>query len=202
LSRAAAAARGADWRSLAFSWRNHVEETPHGFRGFPDCGPDFTRADYDTKLVRYYEDSTWLSTGATAFSGGEQGEGLTPANVRAMTRCGVDLFGFDQLQPGDGRNDAAVWSWAAGQPGRSSCTEMREDGRWYSLGCKRKRHAACRLADGSWVLTPKPVTAAKASQACAAEGGDFDAPRTGWDNERLQQVTGPRPCLIWPRLDA
>src|SRR3954464_12504811 len=108
---------GANWRSIAFSWRNHVEETPHGFRGFPDCGPPFTRADYDNKLVRYFEDSTWLSAGAGAAAGSEEGEGLTPGNVRAMTRCGVDLFGFDQLQPADGRNDAAVWSWAPGQPG-------------------------------------------------------------------------------------
>jgi hypothetical protein len=179
---------GADWRSLAFSWRSHVEETPHGFRGFPDCGPDFQRADYDTKLVRYYEDSTWLSAGATAFSGGEQGEGLTPANVRAMTRCGVDLFGFDQLQPGDGRNEAAVWSWAPGQPARGACVEMRGDGRWYSLGCNQKRRAACRRSDGSWILTDKAVTTAKAARACAAENAQFDVPRTGYDNEVLRRA--------------
>jgi hypothetical protein len=186
---------GADWRSQAFSWRNHVEETPHGFRDYPDCGPNFKRADYDGKLVRYFEDSTWLSAGVTAFSGGDQGEGLTPANVRAMTRCGVDLFGFDQLQPGDGRNDAAAWSWAQGQPGRGDCTEMRGDGRWYSLGCAQKRPAACRRADGSWVLSDK-VASKNAAAACAALGANFDAPRTGYDNETLKAAAGRQRVLL------
>jgi hypothetical protein len=178
------------WRSLAFSWRNHVEETPHGFRDFPDCGPNFKRDVYDSKLVRYFEDSTWLSAGAGAASGSDEGEGLTPADVRAMTRCGVDLFGFDQLQPGDGRLDAAVWSWAQNQPARGSCAEMRSDGRWYSSSCRQKLPAACRLAGGSWVVTAKAVKQADAARACSAAGAAFSAPRTGYDNERLELVTG------------
>ena len=186
---------GADWRSLAFSWRNHVEETPHGFQDFPRCGPNFKRADYDTKLVRYYEDSTWLSAGAGAASGSPEGEGLTPADVSAMTRCGVDLFGFDQLQPGDGRNEAAVWSWAQGEPSRGSCTEMRPDGRWYSAGCKPKRPAACRRGDGSWLISAKAVKAADAPRACAVNGAKFDAPRTGYDNESLKSVA--RQERVW-----
>jgi hypothetical protein len=187
---------GADWRSLAFSWRNHVEATPHGFRAAPDCGPDFKRADYDSKLVRYYEDSTWLSAGATAFSGGQEGEGLTPANVREMTRCGVDLLGFDQLQPGDGRNDAAVWSWAEGQPGRSSCAVIGGDGRWYSSPCKQKRPAACRQPDGGWTVTDKAVKASDAATACARNHAEFDVPRTGYDNESLKLVTHGKRVLL------
>jgi hypothetical protein len=185
---------GVDWRSLAFSWRAHQEETPHGYRA--DCGPDFTRTDYDTKLIRYFEDSTWLTAGAGAVAGDEESEGLTPANVRAMTRCGVDLFGFDQLQPGDGRNEAAVWSWAEDQPGRGDCAEMRADGRWASIGCKRKLRAACRLEFGSWTLTGKPVTRAKAAQACATEGAAFDVPQTGYDNDALKQVAAGRRVLL------
>jgi hypothetical protein len=186
---------GADWRSLAFSWRNHVEETPHGFRGFPDCGPPFTRADYDNKLVRYFEDSTWLSAGAGAAAGSEEGEGLTPANVRAMTRCGVDLFGFDQLQPGDGRNEAAVWSWAQGQPGAGACTDMRGDGRWYSSGCRQKRPAACRRPEGSWLVSA-PVKPSGAARACAAEDAEFDVPRTGYDNEGLKAAAAGQRVLL------
>src|SRR3954454_4483039 len=87
---------GAKWRSLAFTWNGHGEETPHGFKDFPDCGPNFKRPDYDTRLIRYYEDSTWLSAGQSAATNSDEGEGLTPADVGAMTRCGVDLFGFDQ----------------------------------------------------------------------------------------------------------
>jgi hypothetical protein len=186
---------GGDWRSLAFSWRNHKEEGPDQFRANPPCG--FPRSDYDSRLIRYYEDSTWLSAGASAATGGDGvGEGLTPDTVRAMTRCGVDLFGFDQLQPGDGRNDAAVWSWQQGQPARGDCTELRGDGRWYSLGCKQKRSAACRAADGSWIVTAKRVTAAKAAAACDDSGASFDKPRTGHDNDSLRQEAAGRRVLL------
>jgi hypothetical protein len=185
---------GTDWRSLAFSWRNHKEEGPDQFRANPPCG--FSRADYATRLIRYYEDSTWLSAGAGSASGKPMGDGLTPDTVGAMTRCGVDLFGFDQLQPGDGRNDAAVWSWQQGQPTNASCAEMRGDSRWYALGCKKKRPAACRRADGSWFVTGKAVTPSTAPAACAVDGGKFDVPRTGYDNESLRLVTGGKRTLL------
>jgi hypothetical protein len=185
---------GADWRSLAFSWRSHEEEGPDHFRAHPPCG--FARSDYDTRLIRYYEDSTWLSAGAGAASGEPMGDGLTPETVSGMTRCGVDLLGFDQLQPGDGRNEAAVWSWAQGQPGRGGCAEMRGDGRWYSLGCNQKRPAACRRADGSWFVTSKAVRSRNAAAACAVNGGEFDVPRTGYDNESLKLATARQRVVL------
>jgi hypothetical protein len=185
---------GADWRSLAFSWRGHKEEGPDQFRANPPCG--FARSDYDTRLIRYYEDSTWLSAGAGAASGKPMGAGLTPDTVRAMARCGVDLLGFDQLQPGDGRNEAAVWSWQQGQNTSASCAEMRGDGRWYALSCKKKRPAACRRADGSWFVTDTAVTARTAADACAADGGTFDVPRTGYENESLRSVAGGKRALL------
>jgi hypothetical protein len=185
---------GADWRSLAFSWRGHKEEGPDQFRANPPCG--FARSDYATRLIRYYEDSTWLSAGAGAAAGEAPSDGLTPATVKAMTRCGVDLFGFDQLQPGDGRNEAAVWSWAQGQPKRDDCAEMRGDGRWYSLGCTQKRPAACRRADGSWFVTATAVKRRDAADACAVNGGEFAVPRTGYDNESLALVTGGKRVLL------
>jgi hypothetical protein len=188
---------GADWRSLAFSWTKHREEGPSQFVANPPCG--FARSDYDTRLIRYYEDSTWLSAGAGAAAGDPDSPGLTPAIVKAMTRCGVDLFGFDQLQPGDGRNDAAVWSWAPGERTSAGCAEMRGDGRWYALGCKQKRPVACRRSDGSWLVTDKSFAAAKAAGACSAEGAKLDVPRTGYDNELLRQAAaGTRVLLVVP----
>ena len=177
---------GADFRKLAYTWNSHVEETPHGFKDFPNCGPNFTRATYDSKLVRYYEDSTWLSAGNDAVGGSDGGEGLSPTDVRAMVRCGVDLFGFDQLTPGDGRLDAAVWSWAKGQPSRRGCASMGSDGRWYSTRCNAKLPAACRASDGSWTVTTNAVKQQDAASECAASGSRFDAPRTGYDNELLK----------------
>jgi hypothetical protein len=180
---------GGAWRSSAFSWRTHVEETPHGFKPFPDCGPNFTRSDYNTKLVRYFEDSTWLSSGASQADGSE-GDGITPRTAAEMTRCGVDLFGFDQLVPGDGRLDAVVWSWAQGEPARGSCASMGADGRWSSGACRQKHPAACRAADGSWTLTDHALKAADAARACTKSGAKFDVPRTGYDDESLRLVTG------------
>lgn len=191
---------GAAWRSLAFTWNNHVEQTPHGFRDYPDCGPDFTRQTYDTRLVRYYEDSTWLSAADSAAQNSAEGEGLTPADVRAMTRCGVDLFGFDQLQPGDGRLDAAVWSWAQGQPGRGGCATMRGDGRWHSSGCTRQLPAACSRADGTWFVTAGAVREADAASTCAASGGVFTAPRTGHQNQLAADAADGR--RVWVGLES
>jgi hypothetical protein len=186
---------GAAWRSAAFSWRDHAEEGPDGFKPFPDCGPDFKRADYDTRLVRYFEDSTWLSAGAAAASGSSGGDGITRENAAAMTACGVDLLGFDQLVPGDGRLDAVVWSWADGEPSRGNCAAMDANGRWASSGCKRKRQAACRAPDGSWLVTGRAVQAKKAAAECAAEGGEFAVPRTGYENASLALVTAGTP--VW-----
>jgi hypothetical protein len=179
---------GSAWRSQAFSWRDHVEETPHGFRPFPDCGPNFKRTDYDTKLVRYFEDSTWLSSGASQV-GGSEGDGITPTTAGALVRCGVDLLGFDQLVPGDGRLDAVVWSWAKDEPSRGGCALIGADGRWRSSGCKRKLPAACRASDGGWLLTGRAVAPKDATAACAAAGGVFAVPRTGYENESLALVT-------------
>jgi hypothetical protein len=179
---------GSAWPSQAFSWRDHAEETPHGFRPFPDCGPNFTRAVYDTKLVRYFEDSTWLSSGASQV-GGSEGDGITPTTAGALVRCGVDLLGFDQLVPGDGRLEAVVWSWARNEPSRGSCALIGADGRWRSSGCKRRLPATCRTSAGAWLLTTRAVAQNGATAACAAAGGVFAVPRTGYENESLKLVT-------------
>jgi hypothetical protein len=180
-----------DWRKLAFSWnKTHTESAgPNDFKGFPNCGP-YTRTDYNSRLVRFYEDSTWLSAGASAVANEPEGDGLSPAITHQMVLCGVDLFGFDQLEPGDGRLDAAVWSWADAQPGRGSCAQMRSDGRWYSTSCKQKHPAACRAANGSWAVTNGAVKQADAAKACAEAGAAFSVPRTGYENESLKLVTG------------
>lgn len=49
-----------------------------------------------------------------------------------MTDCGVNLFGFDQLLPEDGRIQASLWSWAPDEPraGAGACALQGADGRW------------------------------------------------------------------------
>ena len=70
----------------------------------PNCGPDFTRRQYDSRVIRYYEDGTQLSRAVN------QGTDPIGAPLAArMTRCGVDLVGLDFLAPGDPRLARATW---------------------------------------------------------------------------------------------
>jgi hypothetical protein len=160
---------GASYQSYAFSWDKHVETRPVGFQGPPACGPDFPRSVWDTTLVRYYEDSTFLTDGGSYVGQSTRDDGLTPATTTALVRCGVDLLGFDQLLPDDGRLDAAVWSWAPGEPraGAGRCVVQRpSDGRWEA------RHCSARYG------TAQPV------------------PHTGYENELLREAAGGKPVLL------
>ncbi|HEX8053292.1 MAG TPA: hypothetical protein VF517_09880 [Thermoleophilaceae bacterium] len=184
---------GAAWHGLVFDWNDvHVEGGNDGYRDAPVCDqdpdgdgrPQFNRETYATKLVRFFEDSTWLSATLTG-----EGEGLTPEIARRMSRCGVDLFGFDQILPRDGRLDALAWSWAENEPSRAGdCTIQRGDGRWIARRCTKRHRAACRRPDGRWVLTTSSLPAESALKACRARGGIPALPRTAAENEVLRSV--------------
>jgi hypothetical protein len=180
--------------ATAFDWSAaHVETRPVGFQAFPSCGPDFTRAQYDAKLVRYYEDSTWLTAGASQAGAASRDEGITPATAAAMARCGVDLVGLDQLLPDDGRLEALVWSWAEGEQEAAGCAAQRADGRWARRACAERLPAACRTAEG-WTLT-RAVRPTDAARTCTRAGGTFAPPRTGFENALLRAVAGDR--AVW-----
>jgi hypothetical protein len=167
---------GAPYQRLAFDWDRHVETRPVGFEGPPGCGPDFPRATWDATLVRYYEDSTWLTDGASYAGQATRDDGLTPATTSALVRCGVDLLGFDQLLPDDGRLDAAAWSWAPGEPrlggGRRCVVQRPADGRWEARRCSAKLGTA------------------------------HPTPRTGYENEQLRIAAAGRPALLELALKA
>jgi hypothetical protein len=153
---------GTAWGGLVFDDSERAANEGGSFEGCPG---------YEGVLKRFFEDSTGLSAGI-GFAGGEPyGPGLSPERVGRMVRCGVDLLGFDQILPDDGRLEAAVWSWADGEPGTGGCAVQTADG-WETRRCKRlKAPYACR-ADGGWRLSRK---------ACDT----FDVPRTGYDAGRL-----------------
>jgi hypothetical protein len=181
-----ACGQGDAWPGLVFNWHQHVEAGPNGYQDFPDCGPDYDRATYDSTLVRYYEDSTWL----TDASGGHD-DGLTPETTARMMRCGVDLTGFDQLLPNDGRLAAAVWSWAPGEPSGGGCaTEVTNHhfpfGRFNSRACNERHRPACRSAGGTWLVGPKAVEQRRGAEACAGEGAELAVPRTGYEAQLLR----------------
>ena len=118
-------------------------------------------------------------------------DALTPAKVHAMTDCGVNLFGFDQILPEDGRIQSSLWTWAPDEPKvvHGGCTLQGADGRWVAAQCTSTHPAACAVGS-AWSVTA-PVTFADAPAACSAIGASFGLPRVGDQNSRLHAVAGP-----------
>ena len=193
------------WASDVYSWDDkHVESgsTP-GYNPFPGCDSSYDRGVYDSKFVRYYEDSTFVSaaTDPTESPAAAEADRLTPSRVADMTRCGVNLFGFDQLLPNDGRIEATVWSWLQDEPNRDGgdCGLQRADGRWLTGPCELRHRAVCRTGAGL-TLTPRAVAYKQAQSACRSRGAAFDLPRTGYENSLLRQAAGSDEVWLRYRL--
>jgi hypothetical protein len=180
------------WQGETFDWSSrHLEAQPRTYSDYPACGTDFTRAQYDSTTIRYFEEMGHLSTLA-----GAGGFPITPAYAADMQRCGVDLVSLDFLKAGDARLPALVWSWAPNEPSAAgSCTLQGSDGRWIARPCGESHPAACRTASGAWALSTTSVTEADAAAACAADAGSFDVPRTGYQNELLHLAANGTP--VW-----
>ncbi len=182
------------WSAHVFDWDDvavHSGSTS-GYRPYPTCDVTYGGAVYASRLVRYFEDSTLVSALVNPTRPPANPEALAPSKVRAMTDCGVNLFGLDQLLPEDGRIQASLWSWAPDEPraGAGTCALQRADGRWVAASCGDAHPAACQDAAGTWTVTSSPVTFAGASLACAALGSQFAVPRTGHQNARLHAAAG------------
>ena len=138
---------------------------PRGITDFPECGPDYTREEFNSSIIRYFEDRTQLTN---AFPD-RRDDGLTPPTVAKMTRCGVDLIGMDKLLADDGRLEAAVWSWARKAAGRPQ--SLRDPARDGEAGLGPLVHPALR---------PAPA-ASPAARAMAGSSAVRARPsRAGW----------------------
>jgi hypothetical protein len=181
------------WSADVFDWNaTHVEGgSASAYQPYPACDATYGAGVYDAKLVRYFEDSTLVSALLDPTRPAANPEALTPAKVRSMTDCGVNLFGFDQILPEDGRIQASLWSWAPDEPrtANGGCTLQGADGRWLAAACAGAHPAAC-VANGTWSVTG-PVAFADAPAACSALGATFGLPRAGDQNSRLHAVAGP-----------
>lgn len=202
--------QGSAWRSTVYDWDAppapgqepvHVESRPHGYRDFPTCDqdpdgngqPQFSRATYLTRLVRYYQDSTWVTatTADLGVAGSSSDDGITVETAGRMARCGVDLLGMDQILPDDGRLEALVWSWAEDEPAAAGdCSVQRGDGRWEARSCRERHRAACRDAGGAWTVAGKLTKYDKADEACVRAGARLAVPRTGNENAILLSSRG------------
>ena len=183
---------GLDWHGVAFAETLRKEDRPVAYGGHdrtatPRCdGVDL--AQEDGVFRRYFEDSTFVNSAATLGGQATPDDGITPQTAAAMTRCGVDLLGLDQLVPGDGRLEALVWSFAPGQLDRAGVAVQRSsDGRWEASSGEGRLPSACRLPDGAWALTGEgPRVSAKGR--CDELGGAFAVPRSGRDAQLLREA--------------
>lgn len=171
----------AAWSARVFDHDvNNLQGGVEDFAPYPDCG--HPRAVYDAKWIRYWEDATWL----THMASGAQAPN-TPETAREMTRCGVNMPGFDLLAPDDGRLDALVWSWDVGQPSGAGCVAQNSGGRFEVRPCAQTHPYACRVA-GGWEIRAKLA------------GCDFDVPRSGYEQERLLEARGLVAGPVWVDL--
>jgi hypothetical protein len=170
--------------------------------GYPDAPacealrPETAR-DYEGRFIRTWEDQTWLSAMVGTPSD------ITPAEARAMVRCGVNMIGFDRLLPDDGRLEALVWSWAPHEPtpdgGR--CAAWGDDARFRAAACHEPRPFTCRDGDGGWLVTTEAGPWSAGFATCEALGATFAVPPTGWDNEVLRRSAGDAdPAGVWLNL--
>ena len=180
------------WRSTVFDDAVRAEDGNPDFTGYPACSSaGVAAADYGTKLVRFYEDSTFVS----AAVGLGPGARLTTAEITAMVQCGVNLFGLDQVAPADPRLDAMVWSWASSEPATSApgtCATDGTDARFHTVACgSRKLPVACVGADGRWFVSARAITdPTNGDAACRAEsrGARFAVPGSGGHQQQLAEA--------------
>ncbi|MGH2953748.1 MAG: hypothetical protein ACRDK9_06955 [Solirubrobacterales bacterium] len=184
---------GGGWPATVFDWApSHEENRPLSYREYPRCDQELPRSTYDAKMIRYFEDSTRLTEGASQVGAAERRDRITAETAGRMARCGVDLIDLDQLVPDDGRFAALVWSWAPGQPRRGRCAVQRVSealpfGRWRAKRCRGRRAVACRKPGGAWLAIARAVRPSKARAACRRRGARHAVPRTGYEVQLLRE---------------
>ncbi len=181
--------KGGEWGRWVFRKdRNVPESNVASFKNYPNCTR--SRSEYDTKLIRYYEDRTNL----TDWFGGGSGK-TTTQNVPEMMKCGVNLPGYDKINPTDGRLAAAVWSWDRSEPndwgGREDCAHQWGNGRWNDNRCEVNYRFACKNAAGEWYVTNASGQWHMGHHYCSSETGgafSFAVPIDGYDNQKLLEA--------------
>lgn len=177
---------GAPWTDWVFNITSiRRQKANDGFDGPPACeSPFFTAADYLTRWTRLWHDSTQL--------GARTNPALQPIDaptLRDMLACGVHMPSIDLLRSDDARAEASIWSWAVGQPGRSTaaqCARLESDGRFHAVDCTAIAAYACRSASG-WQVTAANGPQSFGVSACATEypGSVFGVPSTGAQSQAL-----------------
>jgi hypothetical protein len=183
------------WTSWVFSrgdrWKESSSPEGSDYPDYPACiASERVPGDYDHSWIRWYEDSTWLSA---MVAGQRDASELTTVEARRMVRCGVDMIGFDQLQPYDPRLAVVVWSWAPNEPASSAdgiCAFIGSDGRFRSGDCATARPYVCVDAAGEWTVAGSAGPGTDGATGCAAAGATFSLPKSGYEDELVKAALG------------
>lgn len=186
---------GNAWNHWVFTrgdkWNEGGDPTTYGAK---DCAADTKAHDAHAVFRRWYEESPFLEAATEAT------QTMTPAALRLMVRCGVNLTGIDQLMPFDGRLRAFVWSWAPGEPGtRTGCAYQAGNGRFRVSGCGVARHAACVAANDTWHVTDAIGPARSGPRMCSAQfpASRFGVPPNGLRNKQLHRARPSAHATVW-----
>src|SRR3954447_4892179 len=175
----------AGWNRWVFTRGSAWDESGNpSTYGAADCNRDQAAMASHSAFRRLYEESPWLEamTDATQV--------LTADTTARMTACGVNIIGFDQLQPFDGRLKASVWSWAQGEPrgGDGACAYQGGDARFHSSRCDVIRHFACfDPATSRFQVTAAAGPWSAGQQTCQQQfpGTAFGVPPNGMRNAQV-----------------
>jgi hypothetical protein len=184
-----------NWNKLVFTrgpkWNEGGNPT---YYGAAQCAADRTAREAHAVFRRWYEESPLLEALMDAT------QVLSARTTRRIVTCGVNLTGWDQLIPNDGRLRAFVWSWAKGQPAtHGHCAFSGVDGRIHASGCEVRRHAACVDRHLDWHVTTARGPARAGARLCRAQfrHSRFGVPPNGLRNAQLRHAK-PRPRdTVW-----
>ena len=152
------------------------------------CAQDEQTREHDTSFRRYFEEQTYEEAMASGAPGPLAGGSaiVTPKTTAAMTRCGVNIIGFDQLQPFDGRLAALVWSWATNEPSAAGgCALQAGDARFHAAPCDATHAFACLDGHGDWHVSALSATWSDGAARCASQGWTYGVPPNGYRNAQL-----------------
>lgn len=153
-----------------------------------DCAADTAARLGHTSFQRYFGDSTWLTAMVSESSD------FPAPTAAAMVECGVNIIGFDQLQPQDGKMAALLWSWTPEEALAPSgpCAAQTGAGRFAGRDCADSYAYACIDAAGEWTITAAEGPWSAGDAACAAEfpGSTFSVPWNGLRNSMLADAHG------------
>jgi hypothetical protein len=184
-----------NWNRWVFTrgekWNEGGNPTTYGAT---DCAADMAARESHSAFRRWYEESPFLEAAMS------DSQTLTATATRRMVRCGVNLTGWDQLRPGDGRLRSFIWSWAPGQPDAAGrCAYQGRHGRFHASPCGVHRRAACVDRHLDWHVTKATGPAVRGQALCAAEfpRSRFGVPPNGYRDRQLTVAKPSGHHRVW-----